>query len=190
MNAFYVSKAGPRRLAASVQSRFTAGKGRPAEKHPAPQIEGGLRQMEGLELRLSGLSGGKYVMPGRGARLDANGGVSRGQIQQILSQLNMMRDPSQNMGDKKSRQLQKKGLIAKGQCASYFLVRSKQTNKRPLGIWELQGPNNVQPVLVFTPKTPNYKKRFDPEQIVMSSADHHMAKALERAFKHELATSK
>ena len=71
-----------------------------------------------------------------------------------------------------------------------FRLRSKQTSKRPLGIWELQGPNNVKPVLVFTPKTPNYKKRFDPEQIVMASADHHMAKALERAFKHELATSK
>ena len=188
LNAFYVSKAGPRRLEASIQTRSF--NGTPYEYYIGPQVQGGPRRMKRLELRLSALSGGQYIVPGRGARLDQYGNISRGQIGQIISRLGAAGDPYQNMTDKTTRRLAKKGLIAKGAKSEYFIVRSKIGNKRPLGVWQLTGKGKVAPVLIFTPKVPTYKKRFDPEKVVLEAMSRYSDTAIEQSLAHELATAK
>jgi hypothetical protein len=190
LKAFYVLKASPRRLTARVEIRDSAPKGTPAWKYLQPQMEGGPRRMKRLERRLSALSGGQFIVPGRGAKLDQYGNISRGQIQQVLSRLGAQNDPQQNMTDKTQRRLAKKGLIAKGARSDYFIAKSKTGNKRPLGVYQLVAPGQVEPILVFTPKAPTYRKRFDPDKVVLVGLNKYGASALQRAIAHELATAK
>jgi hypothetical protein len=186
LNAFWINKASPRRLTARVEIRDFAPKGTPAWKYLQPQMEGGPRRMKRLELRLSAISGGQYIVPGSGARLDMYGNMSRGQIGQILSRLSASTDANQNMTDKTTARLRKKGLIAKGAKSDYFVVRSKTGNRRAIGVYQLVGPGQVVPVLVFLPRAPIYAKRFDPDQVVQDSLDKHGASALDRALKEQL----
>lgn len=190
LRAFSVQKAGPRRLTAIVAMRDTSAAGTPAWKPLSAEILGGARRMKALERKLSALSGGQYIVPGRGAKLDQYGNVSRGQIGQILSRLNQMADPAKNLSDPTTRRLAKKGLIAKGARSDYFVARSKTGSRRPLGVYQLVGPGQVQPVLVFTQKDPVYKKRFDPDKVVLVGLNRYGASALQRAIAHELATAK
>ena len=190
LNAFYTQKAGPKRLTATVGIRDFAGKGTPAWKYLQPQIEGGTRRMKRFERALAPLSGGQYIVPGRGAKLDAYGNISRGQVAQILSRLSASNDPTQNMTDKTTARLKKKGLIAKGAKSDYFVARSKRGNRRPLGVYQLIGPGQVQPVLVFTQKSPTYKKRFNPEAVVLQALGRYGEAAMARSLAHELATAK
>jgi hypothetical protein len=186
LGAFWIRKASPRSLTARVEIKEYAPKGRAAWKYLQPQMDGGPRRMKGFELRLSALSGGQFIVPGPGARLDQYGNISRGQITQILSRLGQMRDPTQNMSDKTTERLRKKGLIASGAKSEYFVVRSKTGNRRPLGVYQLVGPGKVLPVLIFLPKAPTYQKRFDPDRIVQDGLIKHGASALDRALREQL----
>ena len=129
-------------------------------------------------------------MPGRGAKLDAYGNISRGQIVQIMSRLGAMSDPAQNMTDKTTQRLKKRGLIAKGARSDYFVARSKEGNRRPLGVYQLIGPGQVEPVLVFTQRAPHYRKRFDTDAIVLQAFGRYGQAALDRALASELASSR
>ena len=190
LRAFYTQKAGPRRLTAQVGIRDFAPKGTPAWKYLEPNVEGGARRMKRFERALSALSGGQYIVPGRGAKLDAYGNISRGQITQIMSRLGAMSDPTANMTDKTTARLQKKGLIAKGARSDYFVARSKTGNRRPLGVYQLVGPGQVEPVLVFTQKAPQYRKRFDPDAVVLQAMGRYGQAAIARALAAELASAK
>jgi hypothetical protein len=190
LNAFYVKKARKTDLSAWVGIRDFAPKGTPAWKYLTPEVEGGPRRMKRLELRLSQISGGQYIVPGKGAKLDQYGNISRGQIAQILSRLNASADPAQNMSDKTTQRLKRKGLIAKGQKADYFVVREKGGNRRPLGVYQLVGPGKVEPVLIFTRTAPSYSKRYDPDRVVIRSLNTRGAGAIERAIAQALATAR
>jgi hypothetical protein len=190
LNAFYVKRATKRDLSAWVGIRDFAGKGTPAWKYLTPQTDGGERAMKRMEKRLSAISGGQFVLPGRGARLDQYGNISRGQIGQVLSRLNAMADPAQNMTDKTTQRLRRKGLIARGQRSDYFVAHSKRGNKRPIGVYQLLGPGKVEPVLLFSQKPPTYRARFHFDDLVLSSINKHSVGAFERAMARALATAK
>lgn len=62
--------------------------GHPAAKYLAPQIHGGARALKGFERMLARraiLPPGWQVVPGAGAKLDAYGNMSRGEIVKVLS---------------------------------------------------------------------------------------------------------
>lgn len=91
LNALFTRPAKPERLEAEVFFKDDrAGSGTPATKYLLPQVEGGKRSAKRFEraLQLAGhLPSGWFVTPGEGARLDAYGNISKGQIIQVLSQL-------------------------------------------------------------------------------------------------------
>jgi len=75
---------------AAVGLKDQAADGRPAADWLRWQIYGGLRRTTGFEeslVRGKAMQSGMRAVPGKGARLDAFGNVSRGQMQQVLSQL-------------------------------------------------------------------------------------------------------
>jgi hypothetical protein len=125
-------------------------------KYLEPQVEGGGRRVKGFEYAIQqrvttmnpqGQRGvypaGTMFVPGRGARLDAYGNISPGQIQQILSGLQAQSDQLTNE-TKASRKRAKR-------TGHYWATQR--------GIWFIDG-QKMQMVLVATKTKPTYKRRF------------------------------
>jgi len=190
-NSFYSTTARKGELTAEINIRSFAPKGgTPPERWLSPEIFGGERRMKRFEKRLSDLSGGQYVIPGRGVQLDQYGNVSRGEIQKILSRLQAFADTGQNVSLATSRRLKKKGLTVAvtRHRSDYFVAKSKK-NGRPLGIYRLIGPGRVEPVFIFTPTPPSYTARFPYRDIIAKSIAANFAPIFERALVQAIATA-
>ncbi|WP_038505954.1 hypothetical protein [Acetobacter pasteurianus] len=182
MNAFYTKPAKANHLEATIEAREFASKGTPAGQYLKPQIFGGTRPLKKFEKALAPLSGGQYVIPGPGATLDAYGNMSRGQIVQILSRLQVMRDPSQNVSVKTLGRLRKQKKNARGQQTEYFIGRAKG-NGRPTGVYKLVGKGQVVPVLWFVQKAPNYGVRLKFDEVVQNTVDREAAGIMQSAIR-------
>jgi hypothetical protein len=191
LNAFYAKPAKKNDLTAWVGSREYALKGRPASKYLAPEIEGTTRGFKGFENALKVISGGQYVMPGRGANLDAYGNISRGQLTQVLSRLSLLRDALQNLSQKTTDRLRRRALLvaASGMRSEYFVAREKGTG-RPLGVYKLVGRGLVVPILIFVKKQPSYAVRLPFEAIVEKHIKENWEPNMTEAIDHALATAR
>lgn len=134
LNSVFIQPATKSTLQARVGFKDrAAGSGRPALKYLLPTLEGKPRGHNGVESVLISrglMPSNRYVVPGRGVRLNKNGNITRNQIIAIL-----------------------KG-IAKGKGSPYFVGVIKGTH----GVWLRKG-RSVRPVLIFVRK-PRYKKLF------------------------------
>lgn len=146
------------------------------EHYLRPQVEGGRRRLKGLEVRLQKIGvmfPDEMAMPAKGARLDAYGNVSRGQIVQILSQLGSAKfdgDNSTATNSKRSRAKRAREAYFASRPGREFGRRRKdgQGNDKsqhlPAGIWMRRsfGPwgTAVKPIFIFVRKLPDYQKRF------------------------------
>lgn len=138
------------------------------------QVDGGRRRLKGLEVRLRRIGlmlPDEFAMPAAGARMDAYGNMSRGQIVQILSQLGSAKfsgDFSVASNSKRSR--------AKRSVDAYFVSRpgrefgrrrkdggsNDKSQHLPAGVWlrrRFAIGTAVKPVLIFT-REPSYRKRW------------------------------
>lgn len=141
INAVLVNKAvkGQREYA-EVFIRDEAHKGTPPAKYLLPNVEGGPRPVKPLErlLRQRGiLPAGEFVVPGKGAELDAHGNIRASQITQILSQLGAQNDPLQNATPASNARRSKK----RRRGGEYFAPRRNDPNRYrhahlPLGVYE------------------------------------------------------
>lgn len=134
------------------------------------QIEGGSRHIKRFEysLQIAGqMPKGWFAVPGRFARLDAYGNISRGQIIQILSQLRITLvagfDRNLPVGsDKKTKaKIQRAYTRAGGQ---YFALPNGRGRLRP-GIYQRRnfgalGQAAPRPVVIFVPSV-TYRQRYD-----------------------------
>ena len=114
-----------------------------------PQVFGGERKHKASERTLHSLGvlpAGMYTVPGKGARLDSYGNMSRGQITQILASL--QRSKNGSTGEK------------------YFVIRR---GARPIGV-ALRTGKSLEIVLVFT-RQPSYSARLDYSTVVEQVAD-------------------
>lgn len=124
------------------------------------EFSGGQRIRKRLESWLTHagyISSNEYVAPGEGAKLDAYGNMSRGQIQQILSQLSAGPDAaSYRSGSARSK--------AKRAAAGYFWSRGGKLKR---GVWQrfsFAHGGAVKPVLIVI-STPRYKQRINMDAI-------------------------
>lgn len=164
LNGFFTRPATGKNLEAWVATRDFARRGTPAITYLGPQIRGGERDMKRFEKALRTVSDGQYVVPGKDCPLDENGNIKRGIIIQILSRLNLMQDPTSNMGDRTARRIAKQLKNARGSRSEYF-VGYERGNRRPRGIFMLIAPGKVGEILRFVSQ-PHYKARLPVEQIV------------------------
>lgn len=150
----------------------------------AHEFKGGGRIWKSLEAYLARagyIVSGEFVVPGAGARLDRYGNMSRGQVQQILSQLRLGLDPY----SWKSKSARSKANVKK--AGRIFWARGTVRDAHlPRGAWiDMGAPVGLRPLLVVTRK-PNYRQRVDIARItaktVADTWDETFARSLEDAF--------
>lgn len=167
LNAFRIQYAKPSQPEAAVwvkDEKSGASKGLAPEDWFGPQVYGGERALKASErmLRSRGiLPTGMYAVPGKGARLDAYGNMSRGHIVQLLSGLKAFDRAGSDHNATGSRRSRRKG-----HANAFFILRRGQ---QPIGIAERRG-NSVQVVLLFT-REPQYSPRFDFHGVVRKVAE-------------------
>jgi hypothetical protein len=177
LSSIYVKPARADSLAAEVWFKDDmAGSGTPATKYLLPQVEGGQRHMKRFEKALQAagvMPTGTVAVPGSAAKLDAYGNMSRGQIQQILSQAGTELTAGHNRTltkgtDRASRTKQRN---AYGRAGGQFVAVKVQRGKLKPGIYIAEARNfgaklglgrtgKLKPVLLFV-RAANYRSRFD-----------------------------
>ena len=152
----FVKPATKRNLEATtgVKDRAYAGNRLSAAEILHHQFAGGGRQVKALEhwLRRAGYLGtNEYAAPGSGARLDRYGNMSRGLVQQILSQLKAGPDPAAyaSKSARSQRNVARAGVI--------FWSRGGRLAR---GAWQRVGKYRVKPLLIAV-ATPSYSKRIN-----------------------------
>ncbi|MBI5449358.1 hypothetical protein HY948_03520 [Candidatus Gottesmanbacteria bacterium] len=186
----YVQMATANNLTASVEWKSRAGKGvrqwDAATRTLSPHVEGGGRELKGFEFRLRQmgiLPPDMYAMPGVGAEIDAYGNMSRGQIIQILSYFQTFPEMGYraNMTAKKIERLAK-GSKRKGQRGFVYFVK-RNSGGVPLGIYRRTSfgawGSAIKPILIFTPRQPGYRRRWD----VFANAQKVVDKEFPKIFK-------
>lgn len=180
LNSMYVRPAQKKKLPmeASVEIKDEQFKGAAPVRWLRPQVYGGDRDVKRLEQRLRSagvLPNGMFVVPGKGAAMDAYGNMSRGQIQQVLSALRAQNDPLQNTTAASLKRRTKRKQAAP---TKYFTI-SKRHGKLMPGIYARNGRTAV-PIMIFV-KQPHYKKRFNFYEIGTKAARERFAIEFERA---------
>lgn len=131
-----------------------------------PHIFGVNREHKTFEralLRKGILPAGMKVIPGSGAKLDAYGNMSRGQIVKILSYFKAFGEQGYkaNITERKRRSLAKGTKRRIGHA--YFVGRPGK-GKLPLGIYQrfhFARGTAIKPILIFVSASMRYKKRWD-----------------------------
>lgn len=136
-----------------------------------PQVEGGGRPHKAFEgwLIARGLMlPSEYAVPAGGARIDAFGNMSPGQITQIISQLYASPDAMQWVTPRSKKR-------ARGKRGIYFVPKLGSSLKR--GVWMRTGARAITPVLLFV-RAPGYTARYDFDGIT----ERHAAMVFPRHF--------
>jgi hypothetical protein len=192
---------------AEVGIKDQASGGRPAIKWLRWQVYGGLRTLTGFEkqLRRAGaMRGDDRMVPGKFARLDAFGNVSRGQLAQILSQLRIETGrlgssrtlPRFAAEDNAADRKRKAGAIRRSyqRAGGQFVAFPNGRGKLPPGIYLVRqtvfGRASPKPVLIFVTRAVYEAGRFDffyvaervAAQHLVSDAQDSIADALTNGF--------
>lgn len=154
----------------------TFGQGRPALTWLRWQVYGGLRTLKAFEVLLRGagaMRGEDRAVPGKFARLDAYGNMSRGQLVQILSQLRIDTSSGSTRSlprlafddNKQTRQAKQRTIRSSYRRAGGEYVAFPNGRGKLLpGIYLIRatawGRTDPKPVLVFMSKA-EYEPRFD-----------------------------
>ncbi|MCM2317891.1 MAG: hypothetical protein NDI93_01010 [Pseudomonas sp.] len=185
VNALRVLNATPSSLEAAVwvkDEKARNAKGMAPEDWIAPQVFGGSRAVKKSEelLRRKGiLPPSKFIVPGKGARLDAYGNISRGHLIQILSGLKTLnRDGYTADASAQWRSFRK------GHERAFFVL---YRGKTPIGIAERRG-KRMAVVLAFVSE-PSYSRRLDFHGVAERVADAKLAANLDKALLDALSGS-
>lgn len=190
-------------IQAVVGIKNDTNRGRPAIKWLQWHIEGGRRTAKGYEVLLqtaNHLPPGMVTVPGRFAKLDSYGNVSRGQILQILSQLRI--DSYQGS----TRSLQKLASSYEGRGVKSLKTRLRAQQRRaggefvsfpngrgrlPPGIYRMRnsawGRSDPQPILLFVRRAQYEAERFDFFYVANLAIRRHLPQELGRAMAETLA---
>jgi hypothetical protein len=177
-------------LAAEVGIKDDAGtthNGTPATKYLLPQVEGGRRHTKRFEKALQAkgaLPAGWLAVPAAGARLDAFGNVSRGQVQQILAQIGT----ELLAGSLRTPASDKAKLAGQRRAGGQFfaVLPGRRGNLKP-GIYhrELTG-SNITPVFIYV-RGATYRRRYGFDQAVQQVVDANLRTNIETALSQSLA---
>lgn len=190
LNSLYTRGATAARLVASTYFKdetAASNAGTPATKYLLPHVDGVKRRTKRFEVALQAigaLPAGWVTVPGAGAKLDAYGNVSAGQIIQVLSQLRitMVSGYSRNMSFNARKQI----AAQRKAGGRFYVVKPGERGGTP-GVYqrELFG-RNVTPVLLFV-QSAAYKKRFDFWGIGREAAAQRLPEHARQAVREQMA---
>lgn len=176
-----------------------------AASYLGTQVSGGQRRTKAMEKSLQTrnlMPSGWFTVPGEGAKMDAYGNMSVGQIRQILSWFDAAENwagSTQNMGFA-GREKRRKGtrksygfeyfVVAPGARRSYQLKSGKSGNhSMQPGIYmrTMTGFGNaIKPVLIYV-KGARYQVRFNFEKVARDTANAMMQAEFDKEIQLELA---
>lgn len=153
----------PDKLSATIQPTYFGGQGVDPQHILQAQEFGGERRAKRAErvLQQTGhLPAGWVTVPGQGARLDAYGNMSSGQLMQILSQLRAQT----TAGYTRNMAHGKKGIAAQRRAGGRFFVIPPGGRTQP-GVYqrEFMG-RTITPVLIFV-RAAHYRPRLGMDRI-------------------------
>lgn len=196
MRGFRLYPATKRKLLAEVDFRVAMGRGSQARDYLAPIVYGGERKLKAFErsLQRTGLlPSGMAAVPGSGAKLDAFGNMSRGQIVQILSYFKAFGQQGYraNITDKRKASMAKGSKRTGARGITYF-VGKPNGGRLPTGIWQRTdfgaSGSAVKPIIIFTRK-PAYRKQLDVPGIAQQVIRTHFADLLRTAVAESQRTA-
>jgi hypothetical protein len=146
----------------------------------APHVYTGSREHKGMERSLSNkglLPSGWFAVPAAGAKLDANGNMSRAQIKSILAA----------MGGETAAPSKRRRTTPQ---AAYFAAKKDdpQTRHLPPGIYA-RTARSIQPVLLFVARTA-YRRRLDFYGIINKTVATHLPNEWRKAMDHAIRTAR
>jgi hypothetical protein len=155
----------------------------PAE-YIATQHTGGRRRIKKFEAALQAqgsMPAGTFVVPGKHAKLDAYGNLSRGQIVQILVQLGTAYSPGYQRVISQSAARRAASAIKRGR--NYVAVLEQRGKLSP-GVYQAQG-DQLLPVLFYERRT-SYRQRLDLIQTARQALPPIVAREFDRALAEQL----
>jgi len=175
LNSLFIKPAKKSRLEAVVWVKDYASKAAAPTAWLLPEVMGGNRKAKRSESLLSAkgiLPSGKALVPGKGAKLDGHGNVSRGFMQKILSGLGAQGDRHANSTDSKR---------SVGNQQRFFVLGKGAT---AIGIAERTGKTSISMLLAFG-KTPSYGSLLDfygiANRVIGSELPRHGREAMNEA---------
>lgn len=190
LNSIFVRPARADRLQAETFFKDDrAGSGTPATKYLLPQVTGGQRSVKRFEkaLQLAGaMPAGWYVVPGQGARLDAFGNISKGQIIQVLSQLRITLTAGFTRNLPQVRGNERKVIGALRRAGGRFFVIKPGEKRGTPGVYQREfAGRTVTPVFIFV-RSVGYRPRFDFDGIAGRVAAERLHPNIARAIGEQL----
>lgn len=162
-----------------------------------PHVFGGKRHYKAMEarlLRIGLIPAGYNVVPGEGARVDANGNMSQGQISQILNVLGAYTEAGYNKADDRTVTRLAKGNKKKNQYGFEYWVNKVGSTKAkhiPPGVYQrvITGfGTSLKPVLIFV-KQAQYKHRLDFFGIAGKTINAELPTQFSKAFDDAMKTA-
>jgi len=183
------------KLETTVDWRANFGKGIQPEQYMLAQVRGGERRLKRYEVALrsvGALPDDHITIPGQGAKLDAYGNMSAGQIIQILSYFKAFPEMGykNNATDKTKARMARDNKRTGARGYVYFVGRPGDRGQ--LGIYkrtQLGFGSSITPILIFV-KSANYEARFDIEYVANKTMARELAPAFNTAFAAAMATAK
>lgn len=188
LNSLMVQKATKTRQQARVWMRDWSPKGTPAQKYLNPQVYGGERAHKRSERALIAIGAMKpdeYAVPAAGARIDAYGNMSRGQIVQILSALRAFSEQGYSANRTSSARSQRKR-----RGSDYFAGDPGGGGR---GVWQRVSTGwgeAIRPVLLFTESAPKYRKRLPFQQVAENVSRKYLQAEFIDALDYAIRTAK
>lgn len=180
LNSLRLFPAKKNKLEARVWMKNEADKSTPATTWLNPEIDGGSRPAKRSEknLRAKGaLPDNRYIAPGRDARLNQFGNISRGQVQKILSGLGAQFDPHQNSTGSRRSAANKR---------AYFVIKE---GSRPIGIAQRTSKRGIKLLLAFVGR-PTYRKRLDFYGVAQKTIDKNLEKEMQKSLTQALQSAR
>lgn len=159
------------------------------------QVNGGERRMKRFERALrsvGALPDGYVTVPGVGAKIDAYGNMSQGQIVQLLSYFRAFLET----GYKANATAASRKRMARGtrtRLGYRYFVGRPGDGRGPLGVYQVvrigPGVTELLPVLIFVRST-NYQRRLDIQAAAEYSVRRHLQPTFEAALQRAFATAR
>lgn len=166
LNGTYLKPATKTNLVAELGVKDkAASKGAPLERVLGPEIYGGGRAQKGFERLLQGagfLPSGWIAVPAAAAKLDGNGNVTRGQLEQILAALQVQRSAGQGRRATRGK--------PRSSSTGYFALSVASRGLKP-GIYlkrQFAHGNAIKPVFIFV-RSVTYRQRLKFFDVAMKA---------------------
>lgn len=197
LNSHRMRKAVRTHLESAIVIRDFGGRGTPAAKVLRPEIFGGPRGQKRYERALTAagvLPSGMLTVAGSGAKLDAHGNISRGQIVQIMSwfKAHQGKRERMNMTSKRKDSLIRGGTKRRG--IEYFVSTGKAGggpgNHLPAGIYMRQTSGlgtSLRLIMIFVRRA-QYQSLYDFEATVQAYVDRELPRKWDRAVRKHMAS--